>query len=219
MGSYTRILLLDCKCQKENKSLIRLDSDKDTMMYYVKNGCCKYFMTHQCKTPECIYTWLFINLSCNYNQIISKDKRRQRWPSHESSALQRDAMLMGLETHMQFFVSKFNPSWLWHRMDQMEPRSLGDGPKVNNSLRWTQEEIENVKRITRSLYLCVPPVLLLLGSMGNIMSVCVLRRRAMSKNTSFYLTALAVTDLLVLYTGKLAIFRSNQSFATGCRLI
>ncbi|XP_067667594.1 FMRFamide receptor-like [Haliotis asinina] len=49
-----------------------------------------------------------------------------------------------------------------------------------------------------------PPVLLILGTIGNVLSIIVLNRKSMRDSTvSIYLTALSVMDILVLYTGLL----------------
>ncbi|PVD21427.1 hypothetical protein C0Q70_19600 [Pomacea canaliculata] len=53
----------------------------------------------------------------------------------------------------------------------------------------------------------VPPVLIVLGTLGNIVSFIVLRRRAMCKVSSYlYLASLAVADSLVLYIGLLRLW-------------
>ena len=50
----------------------------------------------------------------------------------------------------------------------------------------------------------VPPFLLLLGTIGNILSIVVLTRKSIKiSTTALYLTFLAFSDLLVLYTGLL----------------
>ena len=50
----------------------------------------------------------------------------------------------------------------------------------------------------------VPPMLILLGTIGNILSILVLTRRSLRKSTtSLFLTVLACSDLLVLYSGLL----------------
>lgn len=54
------------------------------------------------------------------------------------------------------------------------------------------------------LWKIVPPILLLLGTIGNVLSILVLRRPIIRKSVcSMYLVVLAITDLLVLYTGLL----------------
>lgn len=50
----------------------------------------------------------------------------------------------------------------------------------------------------------VPPILILLGTVGNCLSIFVLSRKAIrSSTTALYLTVLAFSDLFVLYTGLL----------------
>ncbi|XP_076100988.1 cysteinyl leukotriene receptor 2-like [Mytilus galloprovincialis] len=54
------------------------------------------------------------------------------------------------------------------------------------------------------LWKIVPPILLLLGTVGNVLSILVLRRPTIRKSVcSLYLVMLAIIDLLVLYTGIL----------------
>ncbi|XP_046334323.2 probable G-protein coupled receptor 139 [Haliotis rufescens] len=54
------------------------------------------------------------------------------------------------------------------------------------------------------LWTIISPILLLLGTVGNLLSIVVLTRKAMRKsNMSKYLTCLAVADLAVLYVGLL----------------
>ncbi|XP_071080929.1 probable G-protein coupled receptor 139 [Haliotis cracherodii] len=54
------------------------------------------------------------------------------------------------------------------------------------------------------LWTIISPILLLLGTIGNLLSIVVLTRKAMRKsNMSKYLTCLAVADLAVLYVGLL----------------
>ena len=62
-------------------------------------------------------------------------------------------------------------------------------------------------RLLKALLLYVPPVLIVLGSLGNIFSFIILRRRAMVKVSSYhYLASLAVADSLVLYIGLLRLW-------------
>ncbi|XP_053395044.1 cysteinyl leukotriene receptor 1-like [Mercenaria mercenaria] len=59
-------------------------------------------------------------------------------------------------------------------------------------------------RLSVYLWKSLPPVLLLLGSAGNLLAILVLMRRKNRQSTSaLYLTALAVSDLLMLWTGLL----------------
>ena len=52
------------------------------------------------------------------------------------------------------------------------------------------------------LLLYVPPVLLIIGTIGNVLSFCVLMRRAMRRTSTYnYLAILALTDTLVLFVG------------------
>ena len=50
----------------------------------------------------------------------------------------------------------------------------------------------------------VPPILILFGTIGNILSIVILTRKAIKvSTTALYLSFLAVSDLIVLYTGLL----------------
>ena len=62
-------------------------------------------------------------------------------------------------------------------------------------------------RIHKFLLLYVPPILLILGTIGNILSFVILRRKAMLKfSTYYYLAVLAVADTLVLLVGLLRLW-------------
>ena len=62
-------------------------------------------------------------------------------------------------------------------------------------------------RVVKRLMLYVPPVLVVLGTFGNILSFMILRRRVMLKVSSYhYLAVLAVADSLVLYVGLMRLW-------------
>ena len=62
-------------------------------------------------------------------------------------------------------------------------------------------------RLLKSLMLYVPPIIIVLGTFGNVFSFIILRRRAMVKVSSYhYLASLAVADTLVLYIGLLRLW-------------
>ncbi|XP_070198888.1 growth hormone secretagogue receptor type 1-like [Littorina saxatilis] len=62
-------------------------------------------------------------------------------------------------------------------------------------------------RALKNLMLYVPPVLIVLGTFGNVFTFIIMRRRAMLKVSSYhYLAILAVTDSLVLYIGLLRLW-------------
>ena len=62
-------------------------------------------------------------------------------------------------------------------------------------------------RLLKSLMLYVPPIIIVLGTFGNVFSFIILRRRAMVKVSSYhYLASLAVADSLVLYIGLLRLW-------------
>lgn len=67
-------------------------------------------------------------------------------------------------------------------------------------------------RLHRSLLLYVPPILILLGTFGNVFSFVILKSKAMLKfSTYFFLMLMAVTDTLVLYVGLLPLWVSQVS--------
>ena len=67
-------------------------------------------------------------------------------------------------------------------------------------------------RILKYLLLYVPPILLLLGTIGNILSFVILMRRSMRKlSTYIYLAVLSITDTLVLYIGLLRLWIGELS--------
>ncbi|XP_069114695.1 probable G-protein coupled receptor B0563.6 [Argopecten irradians] len=61
----------------------------------------------------------------------------------------------------------------------------------------------HVYRVNKTLLLYIPPILLLVGTVGNLFSFFVLRQSMTRVSTYFYLAVLALTDLLVLYIGLL----------------
>ena len=62
------------------------------------------------------------------------------------------------------------------------------------------------------------PILLAVGTVGNILSILVLTRKKLRKiTTMFYLAVLAFADLAVLYTGKRLLSSPYQS-KCGCTL-
>lgn len=58
----------------------------------------------------------------------------------------------------------------------------------------------------KQIRLFIPPVLLAIGSLGNMFAFCILIRNVEKASTYIYLSMLAVMDLLVLYTGLLRIW-------------
>lgn len=62
-------------------------------------------------------------------------------------------------------------------------------------------------RIHKNMLLYLPPLILLLGTLGNVLSFVILRHRAMNLvSTYFYLAILAIADILVLYIGLLRLW-------------
>ena len=77
------------------------------------------------------------------------------------------------------------------------------------------------------LMLYVPPLLLVLGSFGNILSFCVLMCKAMRRTSTYnYLAVLSLTDMLVLYVGLLRLwvgeltgYDLRDQFDWSCKVI
>lgn len=62
-------------------------------------------------------------------------------------------------------------------------------------------------RLQKQLLCYLPPIIIVLGTFGNIFSFFILKRKAMLKfSTYFYLMVLAVADTLVLYIGLLPLW-------------
>lgn len=62
-------------------------------------------------------------------------------------------------------------------------------------------------RLHKYILLYVPPILIVMGTFGNVFSFFILKRKAMLKfSTYFYLMVLALADTLVLYVGLLRLW-------------
>lgn len=84
--------------------------------------------------------------------------------------------------------------------------------------RKTMENITEYK-VAVHLWISVPPVLIIVGTIANCLSIAVLTRKAMRKsNTSFYLAVLAFGDIIVLYSGPLR-YWMNYAFEVDVRLL
>ncbi|XP_069114763.1 probable G-protein coupled receptor 139 [Argopecten irradians] len=66
-------------------------------------------------------------------------------------------------------------------------------------------------RVHKVLLLYVPPIMVLVGTIGNILSFAVFRTNSGKVSTYTYLSALAIMDLLVLYVGLLPLWISQLS--------
>jgi hypothetical protein len=67
-------------------------------------------------------------------------------------------------------------------------------------------ELEESNGIDGQLLLYIPPLLLVLGTIGNILAFIVLVKNARKVSTYHYLYVLAVMDLLLLMTGLLQVW-------------
>ncbi|XP_033753651.1 growth hormone secretagogue receptor type 1-like [Pecten maximus] len=66
-------------------------------------------------------------------------------------------------------------------------------------------------RVHKFLLLYVPPIMVLIGTIGNILSFTVFRTNSGKVSTYTYLSALAIMDLLVLYIGLLRLWIAQLS--------
>jgi len=74
-------------------------------------------------------------------------------------------------------------------------------------------------RVSQYLWQCGSPVLILVGTVGNVLSILVLRRPKLRQSTTmFYLTCLSFGDLFTLYTGLLRYWIS-ETFGEDIRNI
>lgn len=65
---------------------------------------------------------------------------------------------------------------------------------------------EGINEATKTLKNVVPPIILAIGTVGNILSFLVLTRpKAKQFSTAVYLVALSVVDFIAFYTGLLRI--------------
>jgi hypothetical protein len=61
--------------------------------------------------------------------------------------------------------------------------------------------------VHKHLQLYIPPIIIALGTFGNIFAFVILKNRAMLKlSTYFFLMVMAIADTLVLYAGLLPIW-------------
>lgn len=76
----------------------------------------------------------------------------------------------------------------------------------NLSLAANDSEVQKYQ-IESIILLIIPPILLILGTFGNILSFIILTRQAMRKYSTFlYLAILSISDTFVIYTGLLRLW-------------
>ncbi|KAK6177803.1 hypothetical protein SNE40_015834 [Patella caerulea] len=81
------------------------------------------------------------------------------------------------------------------------PVNITDSTTETLKTNVAEEHIATV--IAKHLWTIVPPILLLLGTIGNVLTIVVFSRKAFRSTISIYLTLLAVSDTVVLYSGIL----------------
>ena len=107
-------------------------------------------------------------------------------------------------------------------------RILNKARELTNSANTTDIDVGDftANKIGHFIWVYVSPLLLLVGVVGNTLSVLVLLRKALrSSTTMFYLIFLSVGDILTLYTGLLRYWISNafdidvrNISDTGCKI-
>ena len=66
-------------------------------------------------------------------------------------------------------------------------------------------------RAGKGVLLFTPPILLCIGTVGNIFSFCILRQSMNKVSTYFYLAILSIADLIVIYVGLLRLWAGELS--------
>lgn len=82
---------------------------------------------------------------------------------------------------------------------------------ISNSVQ-PQDTLESYKefQIHRFLQRYIPPFLMLIGLVGNVMSFFILRHKSMARHsTNVFLAALSIADLIVLFVGLLGLWISE----------
>ena len=104
------------------------------------------------------------------------------------------------EAERQFL---YNHAQIQSEDELVELLKLRDNAQQQKSLESQLMEYQ----LRQSLLLYVPPVLIVMGTVGNLMSFVVLRCRAMVKVSSYhYLASLAIADTVVLFIGLLRLW-------------
>ena len=68
-------------------------------------------------------------------------------------------------------------------------------------------------RIHKTILMYIPPIIIGLGTFGNLFAFIILKNRAMMKfSTYFFLMVMAVADTLVLYIGLFPLWIGAMSF-------
>ena len=84
-----------------------------------------------------------------------------------------------------------------------------DNPSLSTGVDIYEQQLMKYPeyRLNKLLLYYVPPILLFLGTLGNLMSFIILMNRTMRKfSTYIYLAVLSLTDILVLYVGLLSMW-------------
>ena len=96
--------------------------------------------------------------------------------------------------------SQFQPATHW----------LHSVPRVLPA-KFTRQEMSHAKGTDNYIYLVGVPILILLGTVGNCLSLALMLRKALEDNTmSLLLAALAVVDTAVLYVTMLPIWLETK---------
>ena len=120
-------------------------------------------------------------------------------------------------TQLATLLNQLNPEQLeelYNRLDILHPEE----PGFKNIPPYEQDLTPYVEyKIYKTIWMYFPPILIVLGTFGNIFSFFILKRKAMLKfSTYFYLMVLAIADTLVLFIGLLPLWIGEL---TGFKLI
>ncbi len=121
---------------------------------------------------------------------------------------------MGTDSHnmtaLRLLIESLSPEerqFLLATLNISDVDSLLDDP--NMYVRSYEQKLMQYDeyRIHKLLLLYIPPILLILGTVGNVLSFLILMRQSMRRySTYIYLAILSITDTLVLYIGLLRLW-------------
>ncbi|KAK2155480.1 hypothetical protein LSH36_239g04019 [Paralvinella palmiformis] len=115
-------------------------------------------------------------------------------------------------TQLRLLLERLTPSQVDELLNQLHLNhpELADASEPNRMhIRSYEQQLMRYEpyRIQKLLLLYIPPILIILGTFGNVFSFVILKRKAMLKfSTYYYLMVLAVADTLVLYVGLLRLW-------------
>ncbi|ELT88866.1 hypothetical protein CAPTEDRAFT_190678 [Capitella teleta] len=82
----------------------------------------------------------------------------------------------------------------------------GNNPILNKGYEEEMMQFEAF-RLHKNLLLFIPPIMLIIGTIGNVLNFIILTRKSMRRLSTYtYLAVLSMTDILVLYIGLLRLW-------------